>query len=98
MTQLIGSGDGGGFEHCASCGALAAGPCARCRKPLCGDCCVITRHGATPWAICTSCAHRGGTSLRGPWLGLIAWLALPLVVLAVLVVAAYLLVSGGVVR
>ena len=98
MTQLMGSGDAGGFEHCASCGALAAGPCARCRKPLCGDCCVITRHGATPWAICTRCARRGGTSLRGPWLGLIAWLALPLVVLALLVAAAVLLVSSGVVR
>jgi hypothetical protein len=85
MTQLVGSGDGGGFEHCSSCGALAAGPCARCRRPLCGDCCVITRHGASTWAICRSCDRRGGRSLRGAWLGLLGWLAIPLLLLAALV-------------
>jgi hypothetical protein len=91
MTQLIGSGDGGGFEHCASCGALAAGPCARCRKPLCGDCCVITRHGASEWAICFRCDRGGGRSLRSAWLGLLGWLGIPLVVLAALVIALYAL-------
>jgi hypothetical protein len=93
MTQLIGSGDGGGFEHCASCGALAAGPCARCRKPLCGDCCVITRHGAGTWAICLRCDRRGGRSLRGAWLGLLGWLVALLVALAALVMLANALVS-----
>lgn len=88
MGQLIGiGGDGGGFVHCASCGALAAGPCARCKKPLCGDCCVITRHGATPWAICKSCARRHGTSLKSAWFGLALWLIVPLLVLATLVVS-----------
>jgi hypothetical protein len=85
VTQLIGSGDGGGFEHCSSCGALAAGPCARCRRPLCGDCCVITQHGARQWAICRRCDRRGGRSLRGAWLGLLAWLAIPVLLLAALV-------------
>jgi hypothetical protein len=83
--QLIGSGDGGGFEHCASCGAVAAGPCARCRRPLCGDCCVITRHGATQWAICFRCEKKGGSSLRSAWIGLLAWLGLGLAALAALV-------------
>lgn len=93
MTQLIGSGDGGGFEHCASCGGVAAGPCARCRKPLCGDCCVITRHGASEWAICFRCDRKGGRSLRGAWLGLLGWLGIPLVLLAALVLALFLLVA-----
>jgi hypothetical protein len=91
MTQLLGSGDGGGFEHCASCGALAAGPCARCRKPLCGDCCVITRHGVSTWAICFRCDRHGGRSLRRAWLGLLGWLGIPLLVLAALVFALYAL-------
>lgn len=91
MTQLLQGGDGGGFEHCASCGALAAGPCARCRKPLCGDCCVITRHGASQWAICRRCERDGGRSLRRAWLGLLTWLGLPLAALALLVFFLYLL-------
>jgi hypothetical protein len=93
MTQLMGSGDGGGFEHCASCGGLAAGPCARCRKPLCGDCCVITRHGASEWAICLRCDRKGGSSLRSAWVSLVLWLGIPLAVLALLVTALYLLTS-----
>jgi hypothetical protein len=87
--QLLTSGDGGGFEHCASCGALAAGPCARCRKPLCGDCCVITEHGSKPWALCFACAKKGGRSLRSAWLGLLLWLGLPLALLAALVTLLY---------
>ena len=82
---LAHSGDGGGFEHCASCGALAAGPCARCRKPLCGDCCVIVRHGANPWAVCKRCARRQGKSLAGPWLRLGLWLLVVLVGLGAVV-------------
>jgi hypothetical protein len=85
--QLIGTGgEGDGLQRCA-CGAIAAGPCARCRKPLCGDCCVITEHGAQPWAICRTCARRGGTSLRGAWFGLLLWLGGALLVLVALVVA-----------
>jgi hypothetical protein len=83
--QLIGSGgEGDGLAHCA-CGAIAAGPCARCRVPLCGDCCVITQHGTQPWAICRACERRGGRSLRHAWLGLILWLAGALLALAGLV-------------
>ena len=31
--SLLSSGDDGGFVPCAGCGALAAGPCARCLEP-----------------------------------------------------------------
>lgn len=79
-------GDGGGLARCA-CGAIAAGPCARCRVPLCGDCCIITEHGAQPWAICRRCARRGGHSLRRAWVGLVLWLAAALAALALLVAA-----------
>lgn len=86
MGQLISSGgDGGGLEHCGSCGALAAGPCARCHKPLCGDCCVIVKHGASPWAVCRSCSKRQGDSLRHAWIALLTWMVVPLVFLAALV-------------
>jgi hypothetical protein len=89
--QLIGSGEGGGLEHCAVCGALAAGPCASCRKPLCGDCCVLTTHGAGQWAICKACERKRGRSLAGAWLGLGGWLLMLLAALAVLVVLLYVL-------
>jgi hypothetical protein len=92
--QLSSSGNGGDFEHCASCGGLAAGPCARCRKPLCGNCCVITRHGASQWAICFACERRGGRSLRSAWAGLLLWLGIPLIALALLVSALYVFLPG----
>ncbi len=72
--------------RCGVCGGLAAGPCARCRIPLCGDCCVISAHGANQWAVCRRCHERGGSSLRRGWLRVGTWLLLPLVVLAALVV------------
>ncbi|HYJ10737.1 MAG TPA: hypothetical protein VEX18_17060 [Polyangiaceae bacterium] len=79
--QLMSSGDGGGFVHCVGCGALAAGPCARCRKPVCGDCCVLTTGGAQPWAICHACRSSGGTSLKSGWGTVIGWLVKPILVL-----------------
>jgi hypothetical protein len=92
--QLSSGGEGGGaFERCATCAGLAAGPCARCRKPLCGDCCVITRHGASEWAICFTCERRGGRSLRSAWVGLLLWLGLPLLALAALIAILQLLAA-----
>lgn len=76
-------GDDGGFVPCASCGALAAGPCARCRKPVCGDCCVLTTGGATPWAICHGCQESGGGSLRRGWLVVLGWFVKPMALLLV---------------
>ncbi len=34
-------------SRCTSCGEVAAGPCARCRKPVCGGCCVDDRRRGT---------------------------------------------------
>jgi hypothetical protein len=84
----MGAGDGGAAARCALCGTDAAGPCARCRAPVCGDCCTLTDGGATTFAICLRCERRGGASLRPAWLGLMGWLAL--VVLALAAVAALL--------
>jgi hypothetical protein len=78
------SGDGGGgLQRCNECGAEAAGPCASCRRPVCGDCCVLTS-GPDPWAVCVSCAERGRSSLRGPWLTVLGWIGKPILVLIAL--------------
>jgi hypothetical protein len=85
MTSgLLSSSDDGGFVHCAACGALAAGPCARCRKPVCGDCCVLTRGGAQPWAICHACNKSGGASLQSGWITVLGWLLKPILALLAL--------------
>lgn len=63
--------------RCAICQRRdAAGPCARCRKPVCGDCCELTTGGATTFAVCLGCVKRGGASLTSAWLGLLGWLGL----------------------
>jgi hypothetical protein len=78
--------DGGGSPaRCVRCGALAVGPCARCRQPVCGDCCVLTEGGARVWAICLACEDRGGRSLQRGWVSVIGWIAVPILGLAVLV-------------
>lgn len=81
--QLIGTGDGP-LTRCALCGEPASGPCARCRASVCADCCVLTE-GASTFAVCLTCAHAGGTTLRREWRGLAAWFAL--VVLALVAAA-----------
>ncbi len=86
MTSLMSSGDGP-VARCKLCERTAVGPCARCRAPVCGDCCELTEGGATTFAICLTCVKRGGRSLAPGWLGLIGWIALiilPLVGIAVL--------------
>lgn len=67
------------------CGAEAAGPCARCRNPTCGDCSVLTEGGAKLWAICLRCEKRGGKTLAPGWVIVAAWLLGILVVLGGLV-------------
>jgi hypothetical protein len=83
--------DGPRPERCRFCGALAVGPCASCRSPVCGDCCVLTEGGAKTWAICLACEKRGGTSLRGAWLAVLLWIGVPLLVLGAAVAALLLL-------
>lgn len=78
--------DGGGpVARCVRCGAVAAGPCARCREPVCGDCCVLTEGGAQVWAICLACEDRGGRSLRSGWWTVMGWIAGPIAALVVIV-------------
>ncbi len=78
--------DGGGSPaRCIRCDALAVGPCARCREPVCGDCCVLTEGGARIWAICMGREERGGGSLRRGWVTVVGWIAVPILGLAVVV-------------
>ena len=79
---MSGSTDGSRLR----CSAVAAGPCARCHQPVCGDCCVLTEGGARVWAVCFGCADRAGTSLRSGWWRVIGWIAGPILVLTVIVV------------
>jgi hypothetical protein len=72
---LIPSGDDP-VARCKLCGAVAVGPCARCRSPVCGDCCALTEGGATTFAVCLRCVRAGGASLSPAWISLLAWLGL----------------------
>ncbi len=74
MSGLMSHGDPP-VTRCAICKARdAAGPCARCKRSICGDCCELTDGGATTFAICHTCVKRGGSSLVPAWLGLLLWL------------------------
>jgi hypothetical protein len=84
MNELT-SSDDDGIAHCARCGAVAAGPCARCHLPMCGDCVVLTEGGADVWAVCHSCARRDGVSLRKGWFVVLRWLLVPILALWVLI-------------
>jgi hypothetical protein len=76
--------------RCALCRARdAAGPCARCRRSVCGDCCELTTGGATTFALCLTCVRRGGASLLGGWGSTLLWLG---GIIAVLVTIALALV------
>ncbi|MDQ3365287.1 MAG: hypothetical protein M3680_07660 [Myxococcota bacterium] len=77
MSSLIPAGGGEGpLARCKGCGRTAVGPCARCRSPVCGDCCELTDGGATTFAVCHPCVRAGGATLAPGWLGLLGWLAL----------------------
>lgn len=90
MTSLMSSGDGP-VARCALCSATAVGPCARCRRPVCGGCCELTEGGATTFAVCLSCIRRGGASLAPAWLGLLGWLGLILLGLTAIAVTIVML-------
>lgn len=82
MSSLMSAGDPP-VTRCAICKARdAAGPCARCQRSVCGDCCELTDGGATTFAVCLTCVKRGGRSLAPAWLGLLGWLGLIVVGLA----------------
>jgi hypothetical protein len=87
VTSLMSAGDPPS-ARCSHCGAIAAGPCARCRRPTCGDCCELTEGGATKFAVCLACVKRGGKSLTGAYAGLLSWLGG--IILALAAIAALL--------
>lgn len=87
--------DDGPVARCKLCGKPAAGPCARCRGLVCGDCCELTEGGATTFAVCLACVKRGGKSLAGGWLGLLGWLGAIIVGLAAVAAALVLAGCGG---
>jgi hypothetical protein len=77
VNGLVPIDDGPPITRCAICRVRdAAGPCMRCKKSVCGDCCELTTGGTTTFALCLSCVKRGGTSLASAWLGLLGWLGL----------------------
>jgi hypothetical protein len=82
-------------ERCRLCGRLAAGPCASCHRPVCGDCCVLSDGGVKVWAICLTCERDGGRSMRRGWLGLVAWIGLVILALLALVAALLLFARHG---
>ena len=86
MGSLRSVGDEGSDSpaRCALCGALAVGPCARCRRAVCGDCCELTEGGVRTWAVCLGCARRGGTSLGAGWRLVLYWVLAPVLVLVAL--------------
>jgi hypothetical protein len=81
MPSLMSSGDPPS-ARCSHCGATAAGACARCHRPTCGDCCELTEGGATTFAVCLACVKRGGKSLGGAYRDLLLWLAAGIIGLA----------------
>jgi hypothetical protein len=95
MPDLLSHGDGPADARCVSCGAIAVGPCARCRNPVCGDCCVLTTGGSTTFAICSACERRGGSSLRAGWGLVLGWLAKPMLGLLVALLVLYFLFGDG---
>jgi hypothetical protein len=94
VTGLLQHADGSGGEAtCKHCGAKAVGPCARCHSPVCGDCCVLTEGGQTVFAICLGCDKRGGRSLFSGWVLVLAWIGVPIAVLAAIVALIHVFTS-----
>lgn len=78
--------DDDGPERCVFCGREAAGPCASCAKPVCGNCCTLTEGGVRVWAVCLECDRTRGRSLTRAWGGLLGFVGAILAVLAAAVV------------
>jgi hypothetical protein len=79
--QLLLAGDDGP-TRCSFCPREAAGPCASCHRPVCGDCSTLTEGGVKIWAVCLECDRTKGRSLRSAWSTLVLWLVGILLALA----------------
>ena len=75
-----------GPPPCRLCGAPSAGPCARCGKLVCADCCTLTKNSAKVWAVCLGCEGAAETEVAGRWGGLLLWLGGILLVMLVIVI------------
>ena len=83
MTGALQHVQSNGPEMCAICRKRPAiGPCASCHRMICAECSTLTEGGVKTYAICLECDLDKGRSLRGAWVGLVLWLLLPPVVLA----------------
>lgn len=87
MPSLMSSGDPPS-ARCSHCGREAVGPCARCHRPTCGDCCELTEGGAATFAVCLACVKHGGKSVLPGYAGLLLWLGA--IILGLAAVAALL--------
>jgi hypothetical protein len=75
VSGALQHGDDDPIARCVHCANVAAGPCASCHQPVCGDCSTLTEGGARVWAICLECDRRKGRSLSRAWWSLLLWLA-----------------------
>jgi len=78
--------DNSGPLRCSFCSNDAAGPCATCARPVCGDCCTLKAGGVRTWAVCLDCDRHGGRSLMHVWKPVLAWVFVVLLVLFLVVV------------
>lgn len=85
MTGALRTVDDDAPERCAFCPRDAVGPCASCRRLVCGECCTLTEGGVKTWAICLECDRKKGSRLGGAWGTLGAWLVALLAGLAAIV-------------
>jgi hypothetical protein len=54
-------------------------------RPVCGDCCTLTRGGVRTWAICLECDRTKGRSLSPAWRSLLVFLVAILAAMTALV-------------
>jgi hypothetical protein len=84
VTGILRHHDGDSFVRCYLCGGDAAGPCMKCRRSVCGNCCVLVQGVATPWAVCTVCEGSDAPKVGG-WRGLGLFFGKIVLVLIVLI-------------
>lgn len=92
VPQLQQFGEGDSIVRCYLCHVDAAGPCMKCRRPVCGDCCVLVEGKAQTWAVCTRCDKHVGDQVSG-WTSL-GWFFLRLIAALVLIILALAWLAG----